>query len=183
MPTPAEAEEVTVEVVGVGAVTLMPDGKFQRANVRLQIPVPAGGSALTVRLAVAVFVVLSASTNRLLVVFVYVATAVVVTFTLITQLAFAAIVPLENERDVAAAAGAKAGEPQPVVVAFGVLATAILLGNGSVKLNPLIAPPLGLVIVMVSAEMPLTLVGFGLKLLEMVTLVGSTIAAKRVPVE
>ena len=59
--------------------------------------------------------------------------AVVVTLTLIVHVPFAAIVPFENEMELAPADGAKVGEPQLVVVAPGVDATLILFGNGSVK--------------------------------------------------
>ena len=102
---------------------------------------------------------------------------VVVTLTEIIQLPLAAIVPFENESEVAPAAGEKVGVPQLVVVAFGVLATCILAGRGSVKLYPLIAPALGLVIVILKTEVPPTLTVLGLKLFEMETLVGSTMIA------
>ncbi len=96
---------------------------------------------------------------------------------MIMQLLLAAIVPLEKEMDVAPEEGAKVGVPQPAVAALGVLATVMPEGRGSVKLNPLMAPRLGLVNVIVRAETPPALVGFGLKLLDIVTFVGSMIFA------
>ena len=87
----------------------------------------------------------------------------------------AEIVPFENEMDAAPATGAKVGVPQPLVVALVGLATTMApgkVGNISVKFKPLTAPALGLVKVNVSVETPLTLVGFGEKLFEMVILTG-----------
>lgn len=136
---------------------------------------------MTFRLAVAVLPVSSAPTKRLLVVLVKVPVAETVIFTLIIQLLFAASVPLENEKELAPAEGEKVGVPQLVVVAPGVLATVILTGKLSVKLKPLNVPGFGLVNVIVRAETPLTLVGFGLKLFDMLTFVGSTILAIREP--
>ena len=101
----------------------------------------------------------------------------VVTLTLMVQLAFAAMVPLENESEVAPTVGANVGVPQLVVVALGGFATVIFAGRGSVKLYPVMALRFGFVSVIVNAEIPLRLVGFGLKLLVMVTLVGSTMLA------
>ena len=102
----------------------------------------------------------------------------VVTLTWIVQLLFAARLPFENESDVALAAGAKVGDPQPVVVAPGVLATTMapgVVGRVSVKLSPLKAAGVGLVRVNVSVETPPAVVGSGLKFLEMVTAEGSRI--------
>ena len=104
-----------------------------------------------------------------------------VTLTVIEQVPFPAMVPFEKEMEVAPAAGAKVGVPQLVVEAFAGFATTRLVGNGSTKLNPLMAPALGLVNVMVKDETPFTLVGLGLKLFAIVTLLGSMILAKRAP--
>ena len=142
----------------------------------------AAGALLTTSDAVADLPVSKVSTNKLLVVLLNVPVVVVVTLTLMVHVPFAAIVPLEKEMEVAPAVGAKVGVPQLVVVAPGVVATFMLAGSGSVKLYPLITPGFGFVNVMVSDETPLTLPGFGLKLFAMVTLVGSTIFAKRAPV-
>ena len=101
-----------------------------------------------------------------------------VTLTWTVQLLFAARLPFEKESDVAPAAGAKVGEPQPVVFELGVLATTMapgVVGRVSVKLSPLKAADVGLVSVNVSVETPPAVVGSGLKFLEMVTAEGSRI--------
>ena len=100
--------------------------------------------------------------------------------TLIVQVLFAAILPLENEIEAAPAAGAKVGEPQPVVEAPGVLATAMapgVVGSVSVKFSPLKEEEVGLVMVNVRVETPPAVVGSGLKFFEIVTAVGSMIYA------
>ena len=96
--------------------------------------------------------------------------------TLMVQVLFGAILPFEKESVDEPAAGAKVGDPQPVVEAFGVLATVIAPGEAgrlSVKFNPLIVVGVGLVRVNVSVEMPPAVVGSGLKFLAMVTAAGS----------
>ena len=108
----------------------------------------------------------------------YVPVTGTVTLTLIVQLLFGARLPLENERDAAPAVGAKVGEPQPVVEAFGVLATIMapgVVGSVSVKLRPLSVTEVGFVKVKVRVDTPLTVVGSGLKFFEIVTAVGSRI--------
>ena len=82
----------------------------------------------------------------------------------------------EKEREAAPAVGAKVGEPQPVVDAFGELATTIApgdTGSTSVKFNPLKATGVGFVNVKVRVETPPAVVGSGLKFLEIVTAAGS----------
>ena len=101
-----------------------------------------------------------------------------VTLTLIVQVLFAAMLPFEKEREAAPAVGANVGVPQPVVEAFGVLATTIapgVVGSASVKFNPLNEEGVGLVMVNVSVETPPAVVGSGLKFLEIVTAAGSRI--------
>lgn len=101
-----------------------------------------------------------------------------VTFTLIVQLPFAAMVPFENEREVAPALGAKVGVPQPDVEAFVGLATTIapgLVGRLSSKWRPVCVTGVGFVNVKVSVEIPPTLVGSGLKFFAIVTADGSRI--------
>lgn len=70
-----------------------------------------------------------------------------------------------NERDVALAAGAKVGEPHPLVVALGVAATRICAGEvGKVSANWTLERELfrfGLVIVKVSVEVPPARIGLG----------------------
>ena len=98
--------------------------------------------------------------------------------TLIVHVPFAAIVPLEKEREAAPAVGAKVGDPQPVVDAFVGFATTMApgeVGKVSVKFKPLTATDVGLVNVKVRVEMPLTVVGSGLKFFEMVIAEGSNI--------
>ncbi len=95
---------------------------------------------------------------------------------MIVQLLFGASVPLENETALAPAVGAKVGEPQPVVEAFGVPATVItpgVVGRLSVKLRPVTVTGVGLVNVKVRLDIPLTVVGSGLKFFEIVTADGS----------
>ena len=59
-----------------------------------------------------------------------------VIFTDTVQVPPAAMVPFVNERDVAFAAGAKVGEPHPLVIALGVAATCICAGElGSASRN------------------------------------------------
>lgn len=87
----------------------------------------------------------------------------------------AGIVPFENEMDALPATGEKIGVPQPLVVALVGLATNMApgeVGNISVKFKSLTVPAPGLVKVNVSVETPLTLVGFGEKLFEIVILAG-----------
>lgn len=82
----------------------------------------------------------------------------------------AATVPFMNEREVAFAAGAKAGVPHPLVVAFGVAATCICAGElGSVSENWTLERALfrfGLVTVNVRVEMPAARIGLGANSLE-----------------
>src|SRR5215212_1084827 len=82
----------------------------------------------------------------------------------------AAIVPPVNESDVALAAGAKVGEPHPLVVALGVAATRIWAGEvGSVSANWTLDRGLlrfGLVIVKVSVDVPPARIGLGANNLE-----------------
>ena len=99
---------------------------------------------------------------------------------LIVHVLFAPMLPLENEIEPAPAAGAKVGEPQPVVNALGVLATTMapgVVGNVSVKFNPLKEAEVGLVSVNVRVETPPTVVGSGLKFFEIVTAEGSRMYA------
>ena len=99
-----------------------------------------------------------------------------VTFTLMVQVPFAAIVPFEKESETAPAVGAKVGVPHPEVDALVGLATTIapgLVGRVSVKLTPVSVTGVGLVSVKVSVEIPLTVVGSGLKLFAIVTTDGS----------
>ena len=100
--------------------------------------------------------------------------------TLIVHVLFAPMLPLENEIEPAPAAGAKVGEPQPVVDALGVLATTMapgVVGRVSVKFNPLNEEEVGLVMVNVRVETPAAVVGSGLKFFEIVTAEGSMIYA------
>jgi hypothetical protein len=80
------------------------------------------------------------------------------------------MVPFEKERDVALAAGAKVGEPHPLVVALGVAATLICAGEmGRVSVNWTLERELfrfGLVIVKVSVEVPPARIGLGANNLE-----------------
>jgi hypothetical protein len=88
--------------------------------------------------------------------------------------------------DVAAATGAKVGEPQPEVENVAGVETTICPGAAgklSVKFNPEIATGFVFVIVKLSVEVPPTEVGSGEKLLLIVTpvLSGSRMYPVRVP--
>src|SRR5213075_1307428 len=95
-PAPIAAAVVTVELDAAGLVTLKPVGKVHAATCTPHSPVPGGGALLTVRLADALWPVSSASMKRLVVVLLNVPVVDGVTFTLMTQLLFAASVPLEK---------------------------------------------------------------------------------------
>jgi hypothetical protein len=113
-------------------------------------------------------------------VFVYVPPVGTVTLTLMVQVLFAAMLPFENEIDPAPAAGAKVGDPHPVVEAPGVLATTMapgVVGRISVKFNPLKEEGVGLVIVNIRVETPPVVVGSGLKFFAIVTAEGSRMYA------
>lgn len=183
MPAPAEAEVVTVEVVGAGAVTVKPVGNVQVASGNPQIALGAGGAALTVSVSLAWFPVSSVPMNRFVEVLLYVPVTGTVTFTLIVQVPFAATVPFENDSEAAPAAGVKVGVPQPDGEAFAGLATTIVpgvVGSVSVKFSPVSVVGVGLVMVKVNVETPLTFVGSGLKFFVRVTTEGSRTYAKRV---
>jgi hypothetical protein len=118
--------------------------------------------------------------NRFVEVLVYVPPAGTVTLTLMVQVLSAAMLPFENEIDPAPAAGAKVGDPHPVVEAPGVLATTMApgeVGRISVKFSPLKEDGVGLVIVNVNVETPPVVVGSGLKFFEIVTAEGSRMYA------
>jgi hypothetical protein len=87
---------------------------------------------------------------------------VAVTSTVTVQVPLAAMVPPEKLTEVLPAAGAKVGEPHPVVLAFGVAATSRPAGNESVKATPVrVVPAFEFVIVKVSVLTPLREIGFG----------------------
>src|SRR6185369_16022424 len=117
-----------------GGLATVPFGTDQLASVTPQSPVPGGGALLTLRMADALWPVLMASMKRLFVVLVSAPVAVGVTFTLITQLLFAASVPLENVIELAPATAVSVGVPQPLVVAAGGVATTRFAGRLSTKL-------------------------------------------------
>jgi hypothetical protein len=101
-----------------------------------------------------------------------------VTLTLMVQLLFGARLPFEKLSETAPADGEKLGEPQPVVDAFGVLATSMapgVVGRSSVNLSPLSVTEVGFVNVKVRVDTPPTVVGSGLKFFEIVTAEGSRI--------
>lgn len=182
-PSPGLAEAVTEEVEAAGDVVLNPAGNAQLANDNPQIGAGAVGALPTVNESLAKFPVFNEPIKRFVEVLLYVPTTGTVTLTLIVQLLFAESVPLEKEREVAPALGAKVGVPQLDVDALGVAATTMApgdVGRMSVKFNPLIVPVVGLVSVKVRVDMPPTLVGSGLKFFAMVTEAGSRMFAMRV---
>ena len=81
------------------------------------------------------------------------------------QLPPAAIVPPENEMELAPATGENVGEPQPSVEAFGVLATTIApgdVGNVSENATPCrLSFGFGLLMRKVSVLVPPVKIGFG----------------------
>jgi hypothetical protein len=97
---------------------------------------------------------------------------------LIVQLLLGARLPFEKVRTISPARGAKVGEPQPVVEAFGVPATAIcpgVCGRLSLKFNPVSVVEVGFANVNVNVETPPAVVGSGLKFFEIVAAEGSRI--------
>ena len=81
------------------------------------------------------------------------------------------MLPPENARLAAPAAGAKVGVPQPLVLAAGVAATTIapgVVGRVSLKLTPLKALPVGLLRVKTSVLLPPLAIGLVRKVLLMV---------------
>jgi hypothetical protein len=94
---------------------------------------------------------------------------VAVTSTTTVQVPLAEIVPLEKIRLVAATTGDQVGDPQSVVLAFGVEATCNPPGKVSEYPTPVREPPaLGLVIVKVNVLTPPTAIGSGEKDLDIV---------------
>lgn len=176
IPAPGEAEAVTLEVVGAGDAVLNPLGNVHCAMDNPQTGEGPAGALLTVNVPVAKLPVSSVPIKRLFEVLVYVPVTETVTLTLIVQVLLGAMPPFEKDRDADPAAGAKVGEPHPLVDALGVPATSIAPGEAgrlSVKLSPLSATEPGLVNVNVRVETPPAVVGLGLKFLEIVTEEGS----------
>jgi hypothetical protein len=85
------------------------------------------------------------------------------TFTLAMQVPLAAIVPPEKESDVAPAAGAKVGLPQPEMLTPGTEATCKPLGNVSLKATDPREYVLALVIVKIKTVVPFTVTVLGVK--------------------
>jgi hypothetical protein len=102
------------------------------------------------------------------VVFTFEPLLVAVTSTVTVHVPLAAIVPPVKLTEVFPAAGAKVGEPHPVDVMFGVVATCKPAGKLSVKATPVKAVPVfEFVIVKVRVLTPPTLIGFGENTFEM----------------
>jgi hypothetical protein len=113
----------------------------------------------------------------------YVPVADAVTSTLTVHVPPAAIVPPVKEMLVAPAVGANVGVPQPLVEAFGVLATTIPVGNVSAKATPLSALFwFGLVMTKVSVDGPGTRTGFGANCFVMLGGFNAVIEALPMPV-
>ena len=158
----------------------------------LPVPMVAGlkallstGGARVAMLAVAVLPVSALGPVALTapLVLTYAPTANSVMLTLTMQVPPAAMLPPENVSDTAAAAGAKVGAPQPVVLVAGVPATRItpgLVGKVSVNATPVSAVVgLALLMVKVRVDVPLTAMGVGEKSLAMLgatTLCTTTLA-------
>jgi hypothetical protein len=124
------------------------------------------GAASTVKVSVPVLPVPPLVEVTLPVVLTFAPGVVAVIATEAVHVPFAAIVPPEKLTEVLPAAGAKAGEPQPLVLAFGVAAICNPAGNESLKATPVSAvPAFALVIVKVSVLTPPTAIGLGEKVL------------------
>lgn len=182
MPAPAEADAVTVEVVAAGAAVLNPDGKVQVARERPHTALGPGGAVLTVSVSLALFPVSSVSMNRFVDVLLYVPTTGTVTLTETVHVLEAATDPPVKRipRSLAASVPPALSvnvPPQLLDVVRGEAMTIApgAVGNISVKLRPLSDMDVGLVMVNVSVEIPLTVVGSGLKFFAIVTTDGSRI--------
>ena len=182
MPAPGEADAVTVEVVGAGEVVLNPVGNVQVARDNPHTGLGPGGVVLTVRVSLALSPVSSVPIKRLVEVLVYVPTIGTVTLTEIVHEPKAATDPPVNRIPRSFAASTPPAlsvkvPPQVLDVVRGEATTIApgLVGNVSVKLRSLSDTEVGLVIVKVSVEIPLTVVGSGLKFLVMVAADGSRI--------
>lgn len=68
IPTPGDADAVTLEVLGAGEEALNPVGNAQVARENPQTALGTGGAVLTVRESLALFPVSSVPTKRLVVV-------------------------------------------------------------------------------------------------------------------
>lgn len=159
-----------------GGLTVKP-ANVHCAIVNPQTGLGPGGEVLTVSESLALFPVSSAPMKRFVDVLLYVPAIGTVALTLMVQVPLAAIVPFEKERDAAPAVGAKVGVPHPDVEALVGLATTIApgdVGNISVKLISVSVTGVGFVSVKVSVEIPLTVVGSGLKFFAMLTTDGSS---------
>ena len=171
--------EACVLADGNGGGLVVKPANVHCAIVRPQTGAGPGGVLFTVSASLALFPVSKLLMNKWLEVLLYVPVTGTVTLTLIVHVPFAAIVPLEKEIDAAPAVGAKVGDPQPVVDAFVGFATTIApgdtggVGSVSVKFNPLTDTGVGFVSVNVSVEIPLTVVGSGLKFFAIVIAEGS----------
>src|ERR1043165_7281688 len=117
-----------------GGFAVVPFGTDQFAIVTPQMPVPGGGALLTVSVAVALCVVSTLSMKRSWVVLTSEPVAVGVTLTLMTQLLFAASVPLGKGVVPEPGVAVSVGAPQPLVVAAFGFATTRLAGRLSTKL-------------------------------------------------
>jgi hypothetical protein len=126
------------------------------------------GGASTVNVSLPVFPVPPLVEVTLPVVLTLAPAVVAVTAREAVQVPLAAMVPPEKLNEVLPAAGAKVGEPQPLVLAFGVAATCRPAGNESLKVMPVSAvPAFGLAIVKVNVLTAPTAIGFGAKDLAM----------------
>src|ERR1041384_2327196 len=117
-----------------GGFATVPFGTDQSAIVTPQMPVPGGGALLTVSVAVALCVVSTLSMKRSWVVLTSEPVAVGVTLTLMTQLLFAASVPLVKVMEPEPGVAVSVGVPKPLVVAALGFATTRLAGRRSGEL-------------------------------------------------
>lgn len=181
IPAPGEADAVTVEVVGAGEAVLNPDGKSQVAIDNPHTALGPGGAALTVRESLALFPVSRLPIKRFVEVLLYVPTTGIATFTETVHVPAAAIEPPVRRMPGSPAASAPPAlsvnvPPQVLVVVRGEATTITPgdIGSVSVKLISMSVTGVGFVSVKVSVEIPLTVVGSGLKFFAMLTTDGSS---------
>ena len=182
MPAPGEADAVTLEVVGAGDEVLNPAGNVHCAIANPQTALGPGGAVLTVSVSLALSPVSSVPMKRFVEVLLYVPTTGTVTLTEIVHEPEAVTDPPVKRMPGSFAASApptlSANVPPHVLEVVRGEATTIapgVAGNVSVKLRPVSDTVVGFVMVKVSVEIPLTVVGSGLKFLAMVTADGLTI--------
>ena len=168
--------------LGKGGGFVVNPANVHWAIVNPQIGLGPAGAVLTVSVSVAWFPVSRVPIKRFVEVLLYVPITGTVTLTEIVHVPAAATDPPVKRMPRSLAASAppalSANVPPQVLVVVRGEATTIapgVVGNVSVKLRPVSDTEVGLVMVNVSVEIPLTVVGSGLKFFAIVTSDGSRI--------